>query len=281
MNKEFAWVLGYLLSDGCINRHVYPNKGDKTHLFFICQYIDNDVLYKVKEILQTRANVNHYPNYSSPRSQLCVYDRKDIIKKYADIKTTIPSDIKDYERHFIRGLIDGNGTLSLRKARNSFRLGFTNEHEFIVSWVTKTICEQLRLPLKRYRFVPQSNIWEVLWEGNIARVIAYWLYHGDIEHCALKRKLDKYKTDVLDNYNFDSQDNELLYASKAIQTDNTILMQAPSNKTLAWAHILQNLLSFNTTPVCSNSGQRKYYYLHIPNRIANMQSTGDSEGIVH
>ena len=53
MDKNLAWLLGYLLSDGSIATPKYRKKGDETHLSFICKYSDRDILEKVKRILQT------------------------------------------------------------------------------------------------------------------------------------------------------------------------------------------------------------------------------------
>lgn len=273
MNKETAWLLGYLLSDGCINRPTYRKKGDETHLEFICKYDDREVLHKVKQILGTRAVVKDYPNYQSPQSKLRVYDKKDFIQKYKDIKTVIPNDINGFERHFIRGLVDGDGCLYYRQSRNSFVLTFINEYPQIVRWVTETICSQLKLPDKDIRHVEQDHIWSVGWEGNIARLIAFWLYSGDIEHCCLKRKLEKYRNVVLDNKTFSDIDEELLYATKSfIDDNNEIAFEVPGLQTLPWAHRLQNLLSFNTVPVFHNKGRRKYYHLYIPDKsVINTQ----------
>ena len=276
MNKETAWLLGYLLSDGCINKPSYRSKGDETHLSFICKFDDREVLHKVKEIFQTRANVREYPNYKSPQAQLNIYDKKDFLKKYRDIKTIIPEqDIKGYERHFIRGLVDGDGYLYSRvrkgKTQKSFSIMFIDEYEHITKWVSDTIIETLNFPNKNLRNIVKDNIWEVRWEGTIARLIAWWLYHGDIESCSLKRKRDKYIHDVLDDKCFNSIDDEILYVSNARIEDNHILLRDTAIKTLEWCHRLQKLLSYKTVPLFHNKGRRKYYTLYLP-EFVNMQS---------
>lgn len=281
MNKDCAWLLGYLLSDGCIVRPGYRGKGDETHLVFVCKYDDREVLTKVKKILGTRANIHEYPDYASPQAKLEVFDRRDIIEKYNDIKSKIPvEDIKGYERHFIRGLFDGDGTLSTRhrKGRDSFRIGFVDEVQKITQWVSDTITSSLLLGNKMARWVPQNNVWEILWEGNIARLIAYWLYHGNIHSCCLARKKQKYFTDVLNEQEFDTLDDELLWASKAIKKSGSIEFSLPNLSTLPWCKRVQNLLSYNTVPVFHNKGRRKYYNLYIPPkvRIANMQDASDN-----
>ena len=265
MNKQTAWVLGMLLSGSNIVKTIYRRKSNETHLSFIYEYPDTEVLFKIKKILKTSANIRSYSNHKSPLSVITIYDRNDIINEYASIKTKIPKNIKGFEKHFIRGLFDGNGILSKRKNRNLFRIGFINEFKHITEWVSKTICNALKLPLKNVRYVSQSHVYEILWEGNIAKLIAFWLYSGDIKDCSLNRKRNKYYNDVLDNKYFKELDQELLCVVNAyINNDNEIAFNVPGLQTLEWCKRVQNLLSFNTVPVFHNKGKRKYYHLYIP-----------------
>lgn len=277
MNKEFAWFLGYLLSDGCILRPSYRNKGDETHLSFICKYDDREVLSKVKNILSTRSVVRKYPDYKSPQAQLIVYDRKDIINQYSDIKKKIPEEaIKGYERHFIRGCFDGDGTLSYRKSRGTFRIGFIDQEREITQWITSYIVNSLGLPDKICRWVPQNNVWEALWEGNMANLICWWLYHGDIGDCCLSRKRQKYIDYVLEGNKFEDRDLEILYTSRMKLDDrNEIMPSIGSRGTLEWCKRVANLLNVNATPVYHNKGTHKYYRLHVKdsNFVANMRDT--------
>lgn len=271
MNEEKAWMLGYLLSDGSIVHPKYRKKGDETHLEFICKYDDREVMYKLKAALNTAAKVQEYPNYKSPQAKLRSYDCKDIVEEYSDIKERVPvNQIKGYERHFIRGLIDGDGTLSYRADRKSFRIGFIDQVQGITQWVSDTICNTLSLPIKLARWSPQNNVWELMWEGNMARLIAWWLYHGNIQHCSLQRKFNKYIAVVLDNRSFTTIDDELLAAVNAYYDNNgEIAFITPGSQTLDWCKRLQKLLSFNTVPVFHNKGKRKYYHLYIP--VVNTQ----------
>lgn len=263
MNKEFAWFLGYLLSDGCINRPKYRGKGDETHLEFICKYSDREVLEKVRDILKTKAKISDYPHYKSPQSKLRVYDRKDIIANYSNIKTHIPEDIKGFERHFIRGLVDGDGCLYYRENRDSFVINYINEHKQIVDWVINVLNKELNIPVKEPRYVESDHIYSIAYEGNIARLISHWLYSGEIKNCCLQRKRDKYLKVVMKNNDIQDNNAAILYAVKAfIDENDEIAFRIPSLQTLDWAKRIQKLLDFNTTPVFHNKGRRKYYHLY-------------------
>lgn len=265
MTKDFAWFLGWLFTDGYI-----PKEGSKAYnkgiMQFICKYSDTEVLYKIKNILETKTNVHEYPNYKSPQSKLDIYDCKEISYKYQDIKNNIPvDDIKDFERHFIRGVVDGDGCIHYRKARDSIILNITNADSKSLQWITDTITNKLLLPAKKIKPVIRDNTNVVKWEGNIAKLIVWWLYHGNIENCCLLRKYNKYKEAILHNKEFENYNEELLYAVNAQIEKNEIGFNVPSLNSLDWAKRLQSLLSYKTQPVFHNPGKRKYYKLYIPN----------------
>lgn len=263
------------MSDGSIVRPKYRKKGDETHLSFITKYEDREILHKVKKILNTKAIVHDYPNYKSPNSKLRVYDCKDVINQYSDIKNNVPKDIIGFERHYIRGAIDGDGTLSIRKRNNTFRIGFISESENIISWIVNHLIDALHLPEKKYRWVPQSNVFEILWEGTIAKYIAWYLYSGNIENIVLKRKHDKYKKEVIANTT-KNKIEELFISCNAYIDDNLeIVFNSPSYTSLDWAKRFQKQLPFKTTPVCHNKGKTKYYRLYIvdKNLAANMRDS--------
>lgn len=263
MNKDFAWFLGTLLSDGSLTTPTYRKKGDESFIQYCIHIKDKEMLYKIKNIINTRANILEYPEYKSPQCKINVYDRKDIMKEYSDIKTVVPNSIKDYERHFIRGIVDGDGNLYYRANRNSFSFSVINEHKNIIEWISKTLSENLMIPYKEPRHIPHDHIYEYRVEGNIAKLIAWWLYHGDIEDCRLERKYDYYNKYVLNNLCLYG-DEELLKAVNASYiNDNHITTNVQSYKTLEWCHRLQGLLSFRTTPVFHNKGKTKYYQLYI------------------
>lgn len=267
MTKEFAWFLGFLLTDGCINKPAYRSKGDETHIEFCIHIKDEEILHKIKNILGTRAAVKTYPNYASPQAKLCIYDRKDVVYDYHNIKTVIPESIKGYERHFIRGLIDGDGCLYKRKNRNEFIIDFIDEYQNIVEWVNSAIASILHINKKKIVYRDYDHIYTLRYSSKEARLIAWWLYHGDIQHCCLQRKYDYYKHYVLDDKKFDDSDAELLYAIQGAKMLNMIVPNVMASKTLYWCHILQNVLSVKCNPICTNKGKTKYYYLYLPQPI--------------
>jgi hypothetical protein len=270
LNEDFAWFLGYLASDGSIIRPTYRKKGDERHIGFTIHHKDKEVLQLVKKITSTNATVKEYPSYKSPQAQLNIYDRMDIIEKYGDvIKKNAPEDIEGFERHYIRGLIDGDGCLNYRENRNSFRINLTNNSFEIVNWVANTLSQKLGIEKKDPRFKSRENLYIIEWEGKVAKLIAWYLYHGEIANCALERKLLYYKKYVTNKGNLKG-----FFEALALNMNGQNISPATSYKdSLKWCKILQRcLLSFfgiRTTPITVNKGTKKYYELYVP--MANTQ----------
>lgn len=233
MSKEMAWFLGTLLSDGSITIPAYRNKGDETHIQYCIHNKDIEVLYKIKSILRTTAKVHEYPDYKSPQAKIRIYDRKDITSKYHNIKSEIPKDILNYERHFIRGIVDGDGCMHYRQNRNSFKINIINEKKNIIEWCSNVISNSLLIPYKEPKFKKKDNIYIIEYEGRIANLIAWWLYHGDISNCRLERKYEYYKHYVLNDFIPSDYNNELLLACKFSYINNKhISPNINANKTL-------------------------------------------------
>ena len=182
-----------------------------------------------------------------------------------NIKINIPvEDIKGFERHFIRGIVDGDGCIHYRKSRSSIILNIVNQHKESLQLITNIITEHLLLPQKEVKYIKNDDLWVVKWEGNIAKLIVWWLYHGNIDDCCLLRKYNCYKKYILNNNIFDNYDDELLFAVNAKVKKNEIGFNVPNLNSLDWAKRLQNLLSYKTQPIYHNPGKRKYYKLYIP-----------------
>ena len=283
MDKYFSWFLGFLASDGSIVRPTYRRKGDESHISFCIHHDDGEVLYKIKEILKTKANVRLYPNYDSPQAQINIYDRKDIICDFEDIKDIVPNGV--LMRHYIRGVCDGDGCLAYRFNRNSFRINIVNESYGILNSICTEISNIFNISKKKPRWKSQDNLYIIEWEGKIARLIAWWLYSGDIDGCVLQRKLDKYIEFVLCGEENRFKPDEIFVATGNKgeylinkHSDGIIIsMMVDSRNSLRWAKIFSKIIK-RSTPIPVNKGQRKYYSLYIP--VINTQSIQVDEDIV-
>ena len=275
MNKDFAWFLGFLLSDGSIVHPAYRSKGDESHISFCLNIKDSEVLYKIKSIINTKAAVRLYPDYKSPSAVLAIYDRKDLVKNYQKIKVEIPEIPSLYRRHFMRGLVDGDGCLHQRKDRNSFRINFINQNKEIVNWFSQILSEELGIEFKTPKWKKQDNLWIVEWEGKIARLIAWFLYHGDVSSSVLDRKKTYYEFHILEDRKNMNEFEEFIKAIGLSYDDSYIHMNVPSSSTLKWCHIVQKCTGIKSVPVFHNKGKNKYYSLYLPSANTQRSSKDD------
>lgn len=275
MNNSMSWLLGFLTTDGYFCYPKYRKKGDERHFGFCIHYKDAEVLYKIKDILQTKANVRVYPDYKSPQASMAIYDRKDIIDLYHNIKNSIPQGI--VVKHYLRGLIDGDGCLNYRSNRKSVRINLTNASYNVVNFFAKIVSDKFDIPYKTPIFKTCDNLYIIEWEGKIAKLIAWWLYHGNISECVLKRKLDYYVNFVLCDHSAHNRNDELLVAigndgEYKLHKHNdgiAVSLLTDSSKSLEWAKRISKLIP-HSTPIPVNAGQNKYYSLYIP--VINTQS---------
>ncbi|WP_053599315.1 LAGLIDADG family homing endonuclease [Bacillus sp. FJAT-18017] len=103
-SNEMAWVLGFIVTDGCINQNQSLTIGQK----------DPYPLQKIKELLQFNGKVVKYDNKNIYELNIC---SKEIITDLFNLGVTrrksltivFPECPKEYLSHFVRGVIDGDG----------------------------------------------------------------------------------------------------------------------------------------------------------------------------
>lgn len=117
--EDKAYFLGFIVADGCIS--------DKTNSIIITQK-ETDVLYEFRKYVESEANVftSNTRNISSftisssktkkDLEKLGIHSNKTMVVKYPDIPEKL-------QNHFMRGVFDGDGCISLRtdKRDNSQR----------------------------------------------------------------------------------------------------------------------------------------------------------------
>lgn len=110
------------------------------------------------------------------------------MKENKSLTLQYPKISDEYDRDFIRGYFDGDGSISVPKIKNNTRVNFVGSHDF---------CESLRDKLKHYLNVNVSlkpktdNISSVNIYGRLQVMNFYsWLYQND--ELKLNRKYKKF-----------------------------------------------------------------------------------------
>ena len=126
---EKAYIVGFILSDGHVS--------SRNHLMISVLQTDVDVLYKVRSALNCDApittNRNKYASFVVCSKLLCdalrnigFSNKKTYDLDITQVLSHIPSR---YQRDFLRGMFDGDGSIRIYKypyfKRHTYHLGFT------------------------------------------------------------------------------------------------------------------------------------------------------------
>lgn len=120
-----AYILGYIVADGSIEESVRKDRPSKlVRLRFGCISEDDDILKLIQKEIAPYNKLRYYqPKQSNHKQvtilQICdkelVTDLKTLYniqsKKTYDVNFEFPNIYKQYERDFIRGFIDGDGSI--------------------------------------------------------------------------------------------------------------------------------------------------------------------------
>lgn len=115
-SPEMAYILGYILADGCIIEGTY--EGYSGALKFGVQKRDVDILEKIKKELSSGHKISPSRNafHFCITSQIIVDDLKKLGIIYRkSLRENVPSVPSEYKRDFIRGIIDGDGSIHFDK----------------------------------------------------------------------------------------------------------------------------------------------------------------------
>lgn len=206
--KESCYWAGFIAADGYIrdNRHmlgIHLKADDKPHLdkFLKCASSNHSVLYD-KCTNAVCVQIYNPTLIQALRTNFNITPRKS--------KTlTYPSCIpKELNKHFIRGAIDGDGSISTG-IKELLTINIVGSASFITS-IRDIWCDEVEVytnrcdhqnkpaittPNKNKQYFASTSV-----TGNNAIKVGQWLYDESLENIRLDRKYTKYKN-FIDNYN--------------------------------------------------------------------------------
>lgn len=174
-----AYVLGFILADGCIIRGSY--KGYSDSLKFGVQLKDRDILEKIKLELKAEHKLSQNKNavHFCIASQKIVNDLKKLgITHRKSLNETIPKVPTKWAKDFIRGIVDGDGSprldgrnypvLSVSGGENTLR--FIRDHFFVKFKLYS------KLSRRTYSKDAKKYLYEIAYRTNSAKKIMDYLY---------------------------------------------------------------------------------------------------------
>jgi len=178
-SSDMAYILGFILADGCIVKGTYSGYSDM--LKFGVALKDCDILNKIKLKLSSEHKVSRSRNayFLSIASQNIVNDLKKLGIIYRkSLRETIPKIPNIYTRDFIRGIIDGDGSLSIDKSGYPTLsvAGGKNTLKFIRNDFFTRFKLYSHLAPRTYSKSARSYLYNISYRCNSAKKIIEYLY---------------------------------------------------------------------------------------------------------
>jgi hypothetical protein len=185
-SAEMAYILGYWWADGCMR--VKKNTGaheieiaslDLDHLLRIGAAIGGKYfLRKVTAVSETRAIAFCSKEMYYDLLALGGTPRKSRTIGFPKVPT-------EFVPHFVRGVIDGDGTLSWNSDRPILQI-YSGSQQFLADLVTAV---EIETGIPALQVVGNRNNWCIKWSTVRAKCLVAWLYIENIG-LALPRKAD-------------------------------------------------------------------------------------------
>lgn len=187
-SSNMAYVLGFILADGCIVEGTY--KGYSDSLKFGVQKSDNDILEKIKKELSSEHKISlcKGANHFCITNQTIVNDLKKLGITYRkSLKEKIPNVPKKYTKDFIRGIIDGDGSIHFDK-RNYPTLSVCGGKNTI-TFIQNHFLSNFDIYSKIAKRKKIHFIFYIAYRANSAKTLINYLYNGSSLYLERKYRL--------------------------------------------------------------------------------------------
>lgn len=187
VTPESAYVCGFTVANG----NLYHKDGSGYQLRYPIRRSDRALLERIKDAMDYEGGVVDFERFGKLWSRLNI-SRKKLFEDLNELGIyqahTDPSvfdRIQEFNmRHFLRGLLDGDGSLSMGTSDNLF-LSFSNHDPAMIESIDQNVIRLTDLSGSR----PKGDNPSIIYTGKKAVQLAGVLYaqHGGL---ALQRKLD-------------------------------------------------------------------------------------------
>lgn len=189
---NMAYILGFILADGCIINGSHNGYSDS--LKFGVQIRDIDILEKVKQELKSGHTLSRVKNavHLCISSQELVDDLKRLGITYKkSLNEQWPNVPLEYSRDFIRGIVDGDGSIHFDKrgcptislCGGEETVGHVREHFIYKLGVYSTLIKQ------SYSQKCKNYLYQIAYRSNSAKKVVGYLYDGAALYLDRKFKL--------------------------------------------------------------------------------------------
>lgn len=189
-SANMAYILGFILADGCIIEGTYQGYSDA--LKFGVQKRDTDILEKIKKELSSEHKISlcKNANHFCITNQTIVNDLKKLGIIYRkSLHENIPNVPKKYVKDFIRGIIDGDGSIHFDKRK--YPTISVCGGEKTITFIQNHFLSKFKLYSKISKVKKNENyqfVFYITYRANSAKTLIDYLYNGS--KLSLKRKFE-------------------------------------------------------------------------------------------
>ncbi len=232
-SSDMAYILGFTLADGCIIEGTY--KGYSGALKYGVHKKDVDILEKIKQKLESDHKISfstHDAVHFCISSQKIVEDLKFLGISYRkSLHENIPNVPKKYIKDFIRGIVDGDGSISFGKSNYPTLSVCGGENT--INFIQKHFFSKFNIYSKistRKKYEKSQPIFYIAYRANSAKTLIYYLYNASTIYLERKFKLAKRSFDAKIRHkekNYTEEEEKTLQDFYKISSKNKILSLFP------------------------------------------------------
>jgi len=191
-NHDMAYILGFIFADGNISWN--PEKSYRA-LTITAAEKDKNHLEKIRLLIKSTKNLFYS---SSTNSYRLIVNNKEICRNLMAFGVTprkslsvkFPEIPKKYLKHFLRGVIDGDGNVRYVKRKRSpyFEITISSGSELFLEKFSKSVYSLIEVSAKPRKV--SNNLFILQYSCKRGMDLAQWIYQ-DVNLC-LSRKFDQY-----------------------------------------------------------------------------------------
>jgi len=198
LSKEAAYVLGFIWADGSVKYYKRDDKITSAEFQIEIKEEDEYVLEMIRKVMSSNHRIAHRQRKACRLSRFQVVRKDLVIKllKYGieekkSFKNISPKHIdSEVEGHFIRGLFDGDGSVSFVNNRARFNIGGSIN---TISWVRDCLCKN-GLPYHKVSLDKRSlNFGIIEWQGRDCLEKVYKYLYNEANALYMERKHKVFK----------------------------------------------------------------------------------------
>jgi len=233
-----AHILGFILADGCIVKGSY--KGYSDSLKFGVQKGDIDIIKKIKHELDSEHTISVVKNavYLSITSQRLVDNLKILGISYRkSLCEKIPDIPSKYIKDFIRGIVDGDGSVSIDN--NGYPNLSVCGGEEVITFIRDYFLSNFDIYSKVGQRTKSKDgkhyLFSIAYRCNSAKTLLDYLYTGADLYLERKFRLAKQCLDIKIKHrkNYSIKEKQIIVQSYPSLSKDKILLMLPGRSWLA------------------------------------------------